>query len=186
MRTTKFLSRRLLAMPVVALTLALSTVAAVALTSTPASAMVGDVICPAGNQSQTYSPGLTDTPQPVAASYNVSLGICTSLSHLNLTSGTSSDSIHIAQYSCLDLLTESAGSQTFTWNTGQTSTFTFNRTVAMVNGNIVLTLTGAISSGLFTGDSALLTIVEPATDLLACETSAGLTSAAGLVTFVVG
>ncbi|RAJ39987.1 hypothetical protein K353_03475 [Kitasatospora sp. SolWspMP-SS2h] len=147
------------------------------------SAAVGDLLCPAGNQTVSFNPGLTTTSRTVTITYDLRLGVCASLSHPEITSGRSSGTV-VAPYSCQDLLNTSTGTQNFTWNTGATSTLSFTRTVSIVNGQTVITLNGHITSGLFTGDTGVLTVVEPALNLTACQSPTGLTSIAGTSTFV--
>ncbi|MGW4807437.1 hypothetical protein [Kitasatospora sp. NPDC004272] len=115
--------------------------------------------------------------------YDLALGVCASSSHSEITSGHSSGTV-VAPYSCQDLLDTSTGTQDFTWNTGATSTLSFTRTVTIVNGQNVITLTGHITSGLFTGDTGVLTIIEPVLDLTACQSPTGLTSTAGVTTLL--
>jgi hypothetical protein len=64
-----------------------------------------------------------------------------------------------------------------TWNTAQTSTFTFTGSTEEVDGEYVIVLTGSITSGLFTGSAA----TEQTTllgDLSACS-GAGLSTNSG-------
>lgn len=149
-----------------------------------APAALGDLVCPAGNQAVSFSPGLTNTSKTTTITYNATLGVCASLTHPEITSGGSAGTV-VAPYSCLDLLNTSTGTQTFTWNTGQSSVLSYTRTVTILNGQTVITLTGTITSGLFTGGHAVFTVVEPALQLTACETPQGLTSQAGVTTLVI-
>jgi hypothetical protein len=157
---------------------------AVVVPAGPASASWGDVTCPAGWQTVSYSPGVTAVSQPVTVTYELDLGICVSLSNPAVTSGFSGGTVTVA-LSCADLLGTTTGTQDFTWNTGQSSTLSFVRTVTKVNGQTVITLAGTISSGLFAGNAAVLTVIEPTLDLLACQSPEGLESNEGVSTFVV-
>ncbi|MBW8485424.1 hypothetical protein [Actinomadura parmotrematis] len=150
----------------------------------PASARLADVTCPAGNQTVSFSPGVKTAPQTVTVTYNAALGVCASLSQPSITSGTSGGTVTVT-LSCADLLSTTTGTQVFTWNTGQSSTLAFTRTVTNVNGQTVITLRGKISAGLFTGRTAVFTVVEPVLDLTACQTAAGLTSQAGVTTLLI-
>lgn len=153
--------------------------------ASPAShALVGDMVCPAGNQTVSFSPGVTLTPQNVSVTFNAALGLCVSLTQPQITSGTSSGNVTVA-LDCLDLLSTTTGTQTFNWNDGQSSTLSFTRTVTNLNGQTVLTLTGPITAGLFTGRTAVFVIVQPALNLLACQTPQGLTSQSGVATLAI-
>jgi hypothetical protein len=149
-----------------------------------ASASLLDATCPAGHQVVTYSPGVTTASQTITVTYHLDLGACVSLTNPAVTNGTSSGTVTIP-LSCTDLLSTMSATQDFTWNTGQTSRFSFLRTVTTANGQTVLTLTGTITSGLFAGSPAVLTVVQPTVDLLACQSPGGLTRLDGISTFVV-
>jgi hypothetical protein len=86
---------------------------------------------------------------------------------------------------CLDLAQPGSATKTFTWNTGQTSVFSYNRTITRVGGNTVITLIGAITQGLFAGDTAVEVIVGPTPDTLKCLTPPGITSVFGAVTLTI-
>ncbi|WP_148088652.1 hypothetical protein [Saccharothrix texasensis] len=75
---------------------------------------------------------------------------------------------------CLDLLNSGALAFTIVWNTGQTSTVSVNATV--VGAALVVTFTGVVSSGLFTGSSVVQVVTGPATDVLLCTASLGTVS----------
>ncbi|MGW2277815.1 hypothetical protein [Streptomyces sp. NPDC001770] len=151
----------------------------------PASrALVADLACPAGNQNVSFSPGVTLTPRTVSVTYDLALGVCVSLAQPGITGGTSGGTVSLT-LDCLDLLGTSMTTQTFLWSDGQTSTLSFTRTVTIINGQTVLTLTGPVSAGVFSGRSAVLTVVEPALDVLACESTLGLRSQAGVTTLII-
>jgi hypothetical protein len=78
--------------------------------------------------------------------------------------------------SCLSIGQTGSSIRVITWNTGQTSSFSYNAMSSIVNGNTVVTLTGAITAGLFAGDAAEEVIVSPALNLLGCLTPPGITS----------
>jgi hypothetical protein len=145
---------------------------------------LADMACPAGNQTVSFSPGLHTAPATTTITYDARLGVCASLSHPEITSGYSAGTV-VAAYSCADLLNTSTGTQDFHWSNGQSSTLSFTRTVTILNGQTVITLTGPITSGLFTGDTAVFTVVEPLLDVLACQSTAGLTSQAGITTLLI-
>lgn len=152
--------------------------------ATPPRALVADLACPAGNQTVSFSPGVTLTPRTVTVAYDLALGVCVSLTQPGITSGSSEGNVTLT-LDCLDLLSTSTGTQSFLWSDGRTSTLSFTRTVSIVNGQTVLTLTGPITAGVFSGRSAVLTVVEPALDVLACESAQGLTSQAGVTTLLI-
>lgn len=149
----------------------------------PAHGAVIEVLCPLGSQTVTYNPGLTNTPSQVTVTWDLRLDSCVSLTHPAVTSGGGSGNV-VRTGSCSEIVGSSTGSQVITWNTGQTSTFSFTRTYSSVNGEAVLLLTGTITSGLFYGASAVLTIVDATLDLAACNTTTGLTQINGVTDFV--
>lgn len=142
------------------------------------------MVCPAGNQTVSFSPGVTLTPRSVSVSFHAALGVCASLTQPQITSGSSSGNVTVT-LDCLDLLSTTTGTQTFRWSDGQSSTLSFTRTVTNVNGQTVITLTGPVTAGLFTGRTAVFTVTEPALDLTACQSPQGLTSQAGVTTLAI-
>lgn len=166
----------------------LSVLAAIAVTvvgATPSHAAPLDMNCPLGSQQVTQTPGLTNTEQTVDVVVALDLGTCASLSHPTIHTGTSHADF-TATLSCADLLSTGTGSQVFAWSTGETSTFSFTRTVAQTDGETVLTLTGKITSGLFTGDNGVLTIADTTLDLAACQSPGGLTHESGATSLALG
>ncbi|QFZ20889.1 hypothetical protein [Saccharothrix syringae] len=162
-------------------------VAAALTTSLPALAPAAtadplDLTC-AGTETVTYSPGLLLTPTPQTIGVNHVLAPCIPATVPGPTSGTTSASVQRTA-SCLDLAEPGTGQTTITWNTGQSSTFTYNRTVTNIGGNAVTTLTGAITSGLFTGDAAVSVITGPTINPLDCL-HPGLTRRTGVVTLTI-
>ncbi|MEU1212514.1 hypothetical protein ABZ424_08660 [Streptomyces sp. NPDC005790] len=69
---------------------------------------------------------------------------------------------------CLTLLDPAVSNSTVTWNTGQTSTVSGNRTATVVGAALVVTITGNVTSGLFVGNTVIQTSTRPATDILTC------------------
>ncbi|MGW2277801.1 hypothetical protein [Streptomyces sp. NPDC001770] len=104
---------------------------------------------------------------------NLQLGPCVSASTPAVTSGTATISAPPASRSCLSLLTAGTATITVTWNTSATSTLSLNRTVSLVGATIVNTYTGTVSSGLFAGDTVLMTIVQPSADITLCTLGLG-------------
>lgn len=153
-------------------------VAAVLLPATPASAAPFQVVC-GGSQTTTYSPGLTNTPQTVQRSgTNIHTPCVSTLPPLTFSGSTSFTST--ASLSCLSLTAANTGTDLITWSTGRTSTFAYNRTVTVVQGQTVVTLTGSITAGDFTGATAVETITSVNLDLAACSTPQGITSTYGV------
>ncbi|MCK2218196.1 hypothetical protein MF672_031050 [Actinomadura sp. ATCC 31491] len=162
---------RALALPLAAV------LGAVLLASTPASAGVLDVACtPPSSNTTSYSPPLTLAAQPISFIASVQLGPCVSLSTPALTSGSYTASGTSPSYSCLDLLGSRAQSLTITWNTGQTSTMSGNRTSSIAGAVINSTFTGTVTSGLFVGDTVVQNATAPATDITLCTAGLGTVS----------
>ncbi|MEU0297918.1 hypothetical protein ABZ252_00290 [Streptomyces sp. NPDC006175] len=57
--------------------LAVLTAGLLAVPSAQASpSLVGDMVCPVGNQTVSFSPGVTLVPQSVTVTYAAALGVC--------------------------------------------------------------------------------------------------------------
>ncbi|MBB5868091.1 hypothetical protein F4553_001470 [Allocatelliglobosispora scoriae] len=155
------------------------TVAIVPVVAAPAHASPLDLTCAVGTETESYHPGLRLFSQTVTVTVQRILSSCVSVSHPAVTSAVITVSVS-AEKSCLDALPEpSTGSFPITWNTAQSSVFTFNRTVAIVGGATVITRTGTITSGLFSGATAVNTTILPVTNPLDCLFEPGLTAASG-------
>ncbi|MBQ1100378.1 hypothetical protein KBY55_31015 [Streptomyces sp. b94] len=143
-----------------------------------------DVTCsPPSSDNAVYSPPLTLTPQMVAVNSSFQLGPCVSLSTPALTSGTAVAVIPPRLRNCLDLLDAGTSTRTISWNTGATSTLSMNRTTTTVGALLVNTYTGTVTSGLFAGDTVLMTVTSPATDITLCTLGLGtVPSVFGVVT----
>jgi hypothetical protein len=136
-----------------------------------------DVTCtPPSSASTTYNPPLTNTPQVSASSLSWQLGPCVSASVPGLTSGTHAAVNPPRSRSCLELLNTAPETRTITWNTGDTSTLSLNRTTTVSGAVLVVTFTGTVESGLFTGDTVVATQTGPATDVLLCTLGLGTVS----------
>ncbi|MDF0374382.1 hypothetical protein OM788_004291 [Streptomyces sp. KA12] len=137
-----------------------------------------DVVC-TGNETSTYTPPLTNTPQPttVQSSENYS---CTSLL-TGVSSGTSTTTIS-GSYSCVISLQPFSATSTYHWNTGQTSTAEYDVTlVRAANNTTVVTAVGTVTAGLGQGAAFTNVIVKPALNLTACA-SGGLAQLTGPAT----
>ncbi|MFI8086592.1 hypothetical protein ACIF6L_38110 [Kitasatospora sp. NPDC086009] len=157
-----------------ALALAAATVAA----GSPARAAVGDVLCTApSSDSSTYSPPLDLTPASTTVTITRDLNTCTSLSVPAINSApVTVHQVTIPSYSCLTLLNSAPTVISFTWNTGATSVVTGTRTVNLAAAALTTTVTGTVTSGLFTGDTVVYQLVAPSTALLACTLGLGTVS----------
>lgn len=159
----------------------LVTVFVAAVTASPASALV-DVAC-VGTQSSSYAPGLTNRVQSTTIGVSGVLSPCLSLSDPSIRSGTYGSPV-TRDTSCLELLNGGPGTRVFRWSTGRTSTFSFNSISNYVQGQIVVTLNGTITSGQFSGATVTQETVLVA-DLTRCGDPAGLTTANGLTTLAI-
>lgn len=153
-------------------------IGAVPLGAAPAYASAYQVVC-GGQQTTTYAPGLTNTPQQVTRAGQNTHGPCVATISPYLFSGSTSFT-STTSLSCLSLLTANTGVDVIAWSTGATSTFAYDRTVTLVEGQTVVTLAGEITDGLFEGGRAVETITSLALDLTACSTAQGLRSTQGV------
>jgi len=146
----------------------------------PAAHAATSVTC-LGTSTITFNPGLTLITKAVA--YNLSDTYnCTSTDPA-ITSGISVRG-SVLPLSCLNLasLFSSTNIYTITWNNGQISTADGTFTLSSVGGTIIVIAQGTITSGLFTGATAVLTYVWPAPNPLACLTTQGVTQLTGVTT----
>jgi hypothetical protein len=159
--------------------LGLGVLAATAAQAPGAHAQVTDVTC-VGTDSSVISPGLLFTPQTVTITTTKIYALCVStdltlISGISVTTGT-------AVRSC-DLTTfDHPGVAVISWNNGQTSTFTYNAMATFPAGESVVTFTGAITAGEFTGDTAVVVSTGAAIDPGACLAPPGVTSLSGTLT----
>ncbi|MFD7342380.1 hypothetical protein ACFV98_41475 [Streptomyces violascens] len=132
-----------------------------------------DVTC-TGTETVQYNPGLLVTPQTVHAGVTGLLAPCSS-SDPHVTTGNYAESFSTS-LSCTTLLSPRAGTRVFHWSSGQTSTFSFNRTLSNAGGQTTVTLTGHITSGEFAGDTAVEQVVFVTPSTLQCLAPPGLTA----------
>jgi hypothetical protein len=177
------LSARFVVAPVLLASLLVGLQAATVGTASTASADVADATC-VGTQTTTYSPGLTLVPAQQNIQISWIYAPCVSASEPAISSGLSS-ATRQASVSCLSIGQVGSSIRVITWNTGQTSTFSYNAMSSIVNGDTVVTLTGSITAGLFTGDAAEEVIVSPSLNLLGCLTPPGITSLFSTTTLVI-
>jgi hypothetical protein len=165
--------RRLVRLAVVA-SLALP---AIVLPAVPASAVI-DLTCTASSN-VTFSPGLLLVERQQTITFNVGYNNCISLSHPEITSGTRSGMFN-GPRGCLSLPPSAPTTVTLTWNTGATSTASVTGTGQDVGGQTVHTLTGTVTSGVFTGALFVEVITQAAINLLQCLTPPGVTGQSGV------
>ncbi|MEU5694352.1 hypothetical protein [Actinosynnema sp. NPDC020468] len=156
-----------------------SVVAGFFLAPAVAVADTGGVTC-AGTQTVTYSPGIVLQPSVQTIHFSHVLAPCSSTTVPGLTAGFS-EGTATRSASCLDLLESDSAVLTFHWNTGESSVFTYDRTVTTVGGSTVVTLTGSVTAGLFAGAAAVMVVIGPAVNLLACLYAPGLAGRSGVV-----
>lgn len=158
-----------------ALTTAMLATGVVAGAVAPGASALTSVVCN-GRNDVTYSPALTNSLQQTTIASATSWATCVSPTHPSIVAGSTGNQISKSE-SCMSLLGGFSSSNTITWNTGQTSTFTFNGSTEEVDGQYVIVLTGSITSGLFTGAlaSEQTTLLG---DLTACS-SAGIAANGG-------
>jgi hypothetical protein len=147
---------------------------------TPAHAAgLTDVTC-AGTESGVISPGLLLTPRTVTVTSTKIFSPCVSTDP-SLTAGLSSSTVTGIR-SCLNLDSAHSGVAELVWNNGQASTFAYNATASNPAGQAVVTFTGTITFGEFTGDTAVMVITSATLNVLACLAPPGVTSTSGIVT----
>ncbi|MFI0421015.1 hypothetical protein [Spongiactinospora sp. 9N601] len=149
----------------------------------PAPAAVLDVVCtPPSSDLVTYRPPLTATAQDVSIDATTHYGPCAAAGVPGLTSGSRAFQ-GSGSRSCLSLLSSGTETFTITWNTGQTSTVSVAKLVTVAGATLVVTFTGTVTAGLFTGSRVLQTVTGPATDITLCTLGLGtVSSISSLVT----
>ncbi|WP_027343144.1 hypothetical protein [Hamadaea tsunoensis] len=158
-------------------------IAAVVVASAPAQASGFLVTC-GGNQTTTYNPGLTDTPRTLVRSGQNNHTPCVATVSPFAFSGSTSFT-STSTLSCLSLTAANTGVDVITWSFGATSTFAYDRTVTIAEGQTVVTLDGTVTSGVFAGAHATETITSVALDLLDCATATGITSTYGISELII-
>ncbi len=150
--------------------------------ASPARAAVAGISC-TGWQYDTYAPGMTNTLQPTTVVLDGDLnviddhsptGSCVAVGS-SATAGQQDQTLPLLDISCTQLFVVSPP-QTIQWNDGQASTFTGTATTVRGASNTVLTDTGTVVSGEFTGDVAVFTLVAPNTAFADCGTLGGVTA----------
>jgi hypothetical protein len=142
-------------------------------------ATLGTLTCQ-GTEFTTFAPSLTSTPTSTLLFSDDTFGPCVS-TDTTISGGIAYSQTADSTASCGTLLSDGSGSTAFFWSNGNSSTFSYTRTTVDLNGEIVSTETGTITSGEFAGNLATEVNVLPTLDLTACQ-SAGLSSASGTAT----
>lgn len=154
----------------------LAVAAAGAVAAADASALT---VC-AGTSELAISPPLTNTPTVSRMTTRTSFVTCRSTSDPTLTGGGAASTLPEVSRQCTDLLQSRRGTRFYRWDNGQTSTFSYTDTFAWVLGNLVVTQTGTIVAGEFTGSSVLATVTLVPDPLLGCTPlGAGVSSLIG-------
>jgi hypothetical protein len=162
------------------------TATALALTAPSAAALV---VC-RGSGQQTYTPGITNSVGNVNVTDRLRIGTfdnpllpCTGLGVR--ASGGRVDLAYPKEVSCTDPFSPaSTTSLVITWDTGATSTYTNSSTITQANGQAIVTSTGRMTAGLYSGHAVIgvITYLElSAGELLACATPEGLTNSNSLI-----
>ncbi|BAJ26089.1 MULTISPECIES: hypothetical protein [Kitasatospora] len=149
-----------------------------------ASAAPGTVSC-SGQQTQTFTPGLTLTTRQIAFAADATLGTCASTHGDGITSG----AFHIEGGGPGSCTAASFYSElTLTWNTGETSRIGLNTPADLKPlGQTVATSYGQVLSGKYTGGT-VVEVLELTPDSLAltkCLTPEGLRDSSGTLSLTI-
>lgn len=169
LKGTLMFSTRTFAAATTAALLAIGAVAAAtpANASTSTSTLAPTVLTCQGSEVDSYSPALTNTPKNIAVKSSAR-HTCLGVSNPAVTTANVDFSILQSNYSCSSVLRNGDGTATIKWSNGKTSTFQFSGMVNIVDGTLVTTQTGTLTSGLFTGSAAVRVITGPQLGLLEC------------------
>ena len=130
----------------------------------------------------TFSPGLTNTLRSTTVTNDEDLNVIDAYSPTGscLAVGSAAtagelDVAVVAPVSCTQIISLT-GTHTIAWNDGQSSTIPYTATIARGNSTTVITLTGTVSSGEFSGDAVVQTYTAANTAFAACSSPDGLSS----------
>ncbi|GHE14483.1 hypothetical protein [Streptomyces alanosinicus] len=141
---------------------------------------LGDISCLVGSQTGHYQPGLAYTVRPTSFTGQGSVSGCVDLTGHGITGATFTTK-GSGTASCLTGTVSSL--TTYYWSNGRSSTVKNTGAIEVKpDGITVLVLTGTVESGQFNGSTVVQTKTLLSTDLTACLTPQGLTSAGGPVT----
>ena len=131
-----------------------------------------------------YSPGVVLTPRPLRTTVRDEYNSCTGPGRAVPGSGSSAFVVDRGA-GCVEPLGAVAESRVIRWADGTTSTFTYAVTVTSAPAVDVITKTGAITDGVFTGRPAQAVQLAPTADLLRCLSEEGITHQSSVGTFTV-
>lgn len=128
----------------------------------------------------SFSPGLTNTPQPTTTTTSSYYQPCVNVTNpLELRTGTGLSVSGPASRSCTSLLGSGSRTRTIHWSTGTTSTWSYVSTTNFLAGGAgQITQQGSITAGEFQGATAVGVIVDYSGALAQCDSS-GLASFGG-------
>ncbi|MBC1225428.1 hypothetical protein GNF10_35315 [Nostoc sp. UCD121] len=137
-----------------------------------------------GENTNTYSPGLTSVPKQTTVTVNTTFTVCNSLSQPQIVSG-SYTATYQSQISCSNLSPLNPYTATYNWNDGSSSTvsYTYINEVKQ-QGQIVITLSGSVIAGKFTGKKVLVTGIQYTLALTQCNFPDGVNQISGPVTLI--
>jgi hypothetical protein len=122
-----------------------------------------------GTETLTFTPPLTNTSTPTQIHFAIDLDLCLTG---GVISGDSAGSFQIPADCTSVSVLPPAFTDTYHWNTGATSAATYTAPVeTTVNGSIVVTDTGTVTSGFDHGAVANETTTLPQPNLTACATT---------------
>ncbi|WP_148260869.1 hypothetical protein [Conexibacter woesei] len=165
----------------IALSMALALMLAAAVSSAGATPLLS---CPVGNSAGTFTPPLTNTPQPVGVTYTDNYGPCVGLSGVR--TGTMTRTAPPAPRTCTSLLGGTMNVPlTIAWSTGTTSDVIVDSYPQLLTGGVVeLTLIGDVTGGDFAGGHIVVVDLVVGATPLACSTT-GVASSSGLATLTI-
>lgn len=137
-----------------------------------------------GTESDTYSPGVIFQPRPFTVTTAGQFSSCLDGAGA-VVSGTYGPEQFSLDVGCSDLFDAFHSVRTIRWNTGDTSVMEGSGQSDEVAGQVITTITGAITQGRFQGLAAVQTITLPQPGVLQCLTT-GYTDATGVTTLTLG
>lgn len=144
--------------------------------ASPAHAAVLDHTC-VTRQVTRYSPGVMFEPAEQKIRIKTKASSCTGTVRPDITSGFAKFTFR-AERSCLDIDQTTSGTSAITWNTGETSVYTYDSTTVTIGGQIIVTIVGTVIAGPFEGSTITIVVVSPV-DLLKCLFPPGITKRVG-------
>jgi hypothetical protein len=119
-----------------------------------------------GTETVSYSPPLTYTSKPTDVSGTEDLGYCPIG---GVTKGSASGGFN-GMLSCTSLRLLTVSSSTYSWNSGQTSVVTYTTTAIerLLDGSVLVTEQGTVTSGFDQGRVAAYQIILPQLNVAAC------------------